>query len=68
MVRTNIVLDDNLVAEAFELAESIHTKRELIEVALREFVTSRKVKDLREIQGRISFDNAYDYKVMRTTE
>jgi Arc/MetJ family transcription regulator len=67
-VRTNIVLDDSLVDEAFKYAENIHTKRELIEVALREFVTSRKVKNLRDLKGKISFDDNYDYKAMRGGE
>ncbi len=33
-MRTNIVLDDNLVDEAFKIAGNIHTKRELVETAL----------------------------------
>jgi len=65
MVRTNIVLDDNLVEEAFKYANDVHTKRELIEVALKEFVTARKMKNLKEIKGKIQFDESYDYKKMR---
>lgn len=64
-MRTNIVLNDDLVSEAFKYAENIHTKRELIEVALKEFVATRKVKDLRELKGKIDFDDQYDYKSMR---
>jgi len=64
-MRTNIVLNDDLVQEAFKYAENIHTKRELIEVALKEFVATRKVKDLRELKGKIQFDERYDYKSMR---
>ena len=67
-MRTNIVLDDNLVDEAFKYAGNIHTKRELIEVALKEFVKTRKVKDLRELKGKIQFDDNYDYKKMRAGE
>jgi Arc/MetJ family transcription regulator len=67
-MRTNIVLDDNLVNEAFKYAENIHTKRELIEVALKEFVTIRKVKNLRDLKGKINFDEDYDYKKMRAGE
>jgi len=65
MMRTNIVLDDNLVEEAFKYANDVHTKRELIEVALKEFVTARKMKNLKEIKGKIQFDESYDYKKMR---
>jgi Arc/MetJ family transcription regulator len=64
-MRTNIVLDDNLVEEAFKYAESIHTKKDLIETALKEFVISRKVKNLRDIKGKIEFADDYDYKKMR---
>jgi len=67
-MRTNIVLDDSLVNEAFKYAENIHTKRELIEVALKEFVTIRKVKNLRDLKGKIHFDDSYDYKKMRAGE
>ncbi len=65
-MRTNVVLDDNLISEAFKYAENIHTKRELIETALKEFVSARKVKNLRELKGKIHFDDNYDYKPMRT--
>jgi len=55
-MRTNIVLDDNLVDEAFKYAEGIHTKKDLIETALKEFVRTRKMKNLRELKGKIQFD------------
>jgi len=65
-MRTNIVLDDSLVDEAFKYANEIHTKKELIEVALREFVNSRKIKNLKDLKGKIVFAEDYDYKKMRT--
>jgi Arc/MetJ family transcription regulator len=68
MMRTNIVLDDNLVAEAFKLAESIHTKKDLIEAALKEFVQTRKMKNLRDLKGKLQFADGYDYKKMRAGE
>jgi Arc/MetJ family transcription regulator len=67
-VRTNIVLDDQLVDEAFRYSDNIKTKRELIETALREYVKNRKRKDLRDLKGQILFDEEYDYKAMRTKE
>jgi Arc/MetJ family transcription regulator len=63
-VRTNIVLDDNLVKEAFRHAP-VKTKRELVDLALREFVASRKRKDLRELFGRGGIRADYDYKALR---
>ena len=65
-MRTNIVLDDQLIQEAFSYSSHIKTKRELIEVALKEYVSSRKVKDLRDLRGKIQFDENYDHKKMRT--
>jgi Arc/MetJ family transcription regulator len=67
-MRTNIVLDDKLIQEAFSYSSNIKTKRELIEVALKEYVSSRKVKDLRDLRGKIQFDENYDHKKMRTGE
>jgi Arc/MetJ family transcription regulator len=64
-MRKNIVLDDSLVDEAFKFAGDIHTKKELIEKALKEFVNARKRKDLRELKGKIQFDKNYNYKEMR---
>ena len=66
-MRTNVVLDDNLLDEAFKYASGIHTKRELIEVALREFVNSRRMKNLKDLKGKIAFSDDYDYKKMRAT-
>jgi len=64
-MRTNIVLDDILVEEAFKYSSSIRTKKDLIETALREYVQNRKIKDLRELKGKIQFSDDYDYKKMR---
>jgi len=64
-MRTNIVLNDELVAEAFILSQTISTKRELIDTALREYVNNRKRKNLRELKGKIKFRDNYDYKSMR---
>jgi len=64
-MRTNIVLNDQLVEEAFKYSENIKTKRELIEAALKEYVAKHKMKDLRNLKGKITFDKNYDYKRMR---
>ncbi|HOQ13227.1 MAG: hypothetical protein BWY23_02220 [Spirochaetes bacterium ADurb.Bin218] len=64
-MRTNIVLDDELVKEAFKYSGGIRTKKELIETALREYVRHRKMKNLRDLKGKILFADGYDYKKMR---
>ncbi|MGE5171787.1 MAG: type II toxin-antitoxin system VapB family antitoxin [Rudaea sp.] len=63
-MRTNIVLDDKLVKEAFRVSEA-RTKRELVDLALREFVAARKRRDLRELFGRGGIRDDYDYKALR---
>jgi Arc/MetJ family transcription regulator len=63
-MRTNIVLDDDLVKEAFRFAD-VKTKRELVDLALREFVAGRKRRDMRELFGRGGIRKGYDYKALR---
>ena len=63
-MRTNIVLNDDLVREATMLT-GITTKRELVEVALRELIHSKKKKNLFDLAGQIDFSDDYDYKSAR---
>lgn len=64
-MRTNIVLNDELMEEAFKYSQTIATKRELIETALKEYVNNRKRKNIKELKGKIKFQDDYDYKTMR---
>jgi Arc/MetJ family transcription regulator len=64
-MRTNIVLNDSLVEEAFQYAPTVTSKRELIEVALLEYVNIRKRKNIRDLRGKSQFRDDYDYKAMR---
>ena len=64
-MRTNIFLDDELVEEAFKYSENITTKKELVETALKEYVMNRKRKNLKDLRGKVSFREDYDYKSMR---
>lgn len=63
-MRTNIVLNDDLVAEAQALSD-IKTKRELVEQALREFIANRKRLDVRKLRGINGLRADYDYKSTR---
>ena len=63
-VRTNIELDEALVQAAFRYA-GVKTKRELVDLALREFVENHQRKDLRELKGRVGIRPDYDYKALR---
>ena len=64
-MRTNIELDDALVAEAFRLTKA-KTKRELIHQALEILIQSRKKKDLLDLSGKVQLGDDYDYKALRT--
>ncbi len=63
-MRTNIVIDNELVKEAMELT-GIKTKKEIVNLALQELVVNCKQKDLRDLKGKIIFDENYDYKAAR---
>jgi Arc/MetJ family transcription regulator len=52
VLRTNIVLDDELVEEAFRRSDA-RTKRKLVDLALREFVENRRRRAIRKLRGRI---------------
>ena len=65
-MRTNIVLDDDLVQEAFSLT-GVRTKRELVYLALTELVRQRRKRDLTELAGKIRLRDEFDHKAMRRT-
>jgi len=64
MVRTNIVLDDKLVAQALRLTRA-RSKRDVVDIALRELVSSRKRPDLRKLFGVGGLDPEYDHRKLR---
>ncbi len=63
-MRTNIVLDKGLVDEAMRYAK-VKTKRELLDLALREFVAARRRHDISELFGKVQIDQDYDYRALR---
>ncbi len=63
-MRTNIVLDDELVAEAQRLT-GIRTKRELVHEALRTLIEVRRRLDLLELWGRLELAEGYDHERLR---
>lgn len=63
-MRTNIVLDDSLVKKGLRIS-NVKTKRELVFIALKEYVDSHVRKDIRDLFGKIKFDRDYDYKKLR---
>ncbi len=63
-MRTNIELDDALMAEAFRLTTA-KTKKELLHQALETLIQTRKKKNLLDLAGKIQFSDDYDYKTLR---
>jgi len=63
-MRTNIVIDEKLLREAFSVSEA-RTKKDLIHEALRVLVAFRKRRDLTELAGKIDLTDDYDHKTLR---
>ncbi|MBK9950847.1 MAG: type II toxin-antitoxin system VapB family antitoxin [Candidatus Competibacteraceae bacterium] len=63
-MRTNIVLNDDLVNEVMRLA-NVKTKREAVDIALRRFIASQKQRRILELVGQDLLDPTYDHKAAR---
>jgi len=63
-MRTNIVLDDELVKEAFRHSRA-RTKKALVHEALEELIRVRTRRSLLDLKGKIRFAKGYDYKKLR---
>jgi len=63
-MRTNVVLDDDLVEEARRLT-GLRTKRALLREALQVLISTRRRKSLLELEGKIDFSPGYDHKRLR---
>lgn len=65
--RTNIVLDEDLIAEASRLT-GIRTRRALVHEALRFMVEQKRRRPLAELRGKVRLAPGYDYKAARAGE
>ena len=63
-MRTNIVIDETLLKEAFSISQA-KTKKDLVHEALTELIRLRKRKDLTELAGKIDFFKGYNHKKLR---
>ncbi|NOR44635.1 MAG: type II toxin-antitoxin system VapB family antitoxin [Candidatus Delongbacteria bacterium] len=61
---TNLAIDDSLLILAQKIAH-IKTKKETVNLALKEFVQRRKQEEIIDIFGDIEYENDYDYKKLR---
>jgi Arc/MetJ family transcription regulator len=62
-MRTNIVIDDNLMAEVMR-ETGLKTKREAVELGLRTLLRLRTQEDIRRFRGELSWTG--DLDAMRT--
>jgi Arc/MetJ family transcription regulator len=61
-MRTNIVIDDELMKEAMELS-GLKTKREVVDLALRRFIQLKKQEEIRNWRGKLRWEG--DLEEMR---
>ncbi len=63
-MRTNIDIDDDLIAEAQQLT-GIRTKRGVVDEALRALIAEKRRRPLSELVGKVEFAPGYDHKKLR---
>lgn len=61
---TNLSIDLDLLETALE-AGGLKTKRETVNLALKEFIQRRKAADILPLFGTVDYDGDYDYKEAR---
>jgi Arc/MetJ family transcription regulator len=61
-MRTNIVIDDQLMAEALKVT-GLSTKKEVVELALQTIVRLNKQKDIKKFRGKLNWQG--DLEEMR---
>lgn len=64
MMRTNIIIDDELLGRALKLS-GLKTKRAVVNEALLEYVRSLTRKSLADLEGSDLLLDDYDYKLAR---
>lgn len=63
-MRTNIVINDDLMRRAMELS-GCKTKREVVEQGLKRLILMEQKKELLKLEGRVKFRDDYDPKSLR---
>ncbi|MEQ3696127.1 MAG: type II toxin-antitoxin system VapB family antitoxin [Pseudomonadales bacterium] len=58
-MRTNIVIDDDLMLSALQ-ATGLRTKREVVEEALKLIVQQRKQQSIRKLRGKLTWEGNLD--------
>ena len=61
---TNLEIDDKLLKEAVEIGKH-KTKKAAVNEALKEYILKRKQMMIREVFGKIEYDESFIYKKQR---
>lgn len=64
-MRTNIVIDDQLMADALK-ATGLKTKKEAVELGLKLLVKRNQQRDIRNLRGKLNWEGNLDE--MRTND
>lgn len=62
-MRTNIIIDDTLMEEAFKVT-GLKTKREIVELGLKELIRLKKQENIKAYRGKLQWEG--DLDAMRT--
>jgi hypothetical protein len=61
---TNLAIDDKLIIQAQKLS-GLKTKKDTVNLALKEFIARRKQEDIIELFGSVEYNPDYNYKKLR---
>ena len=61
---TNLALDPSILEEALNVSGA-KTKKEVVTIALKEFIARHKQKKLLDLFGKLEWNEDYDYKKER---
>lgn len=62
-MRTNVVIDDHLLADVLKLT-GLKTKREAVELGLKTLISLKKQENIKNFRGKLKWDG--DLDEMRT--
>jgi len=62
---TNLALNDKLIKEAMKLSGA-KCKKDAVNLALEEFILMKKRLSIKELAGKVEFEDKYNYKRSRT--
>jgi len=64
-MRTNIVIDDNLMAEAIKLSQ-LKTKKAVVETGLRLLIQIKKQERIKSLRGKLNWDGDFEKMIIST--